>query len=232
MIAGRREASERTAEPPTTPTVDVIVPASLARRLRDVTAGRRGTRACAGPLEAYATRMRRLDRTRRPRRRRATCAVALALLFGAITTGAPALADTVIGAKVQCQGEYGSASQTADACERGVDLAARTPGNLPLALGGCTRDAANADKAMACRRGVALYAQLGTRGGEAGSSSFAYSWKQGHGAAQVEIGEVDLLIGDAEKSMGDCMRSFEGAKTPPSCLSGLRLQTKPPATAR
>jgi hypothetical protein len=140
--------------------------------------------------------------------------------------------DTVIGAKVQCQTEYGSASETADACEHGVDLAARTPDNLAFAVSGCARDDAHADKAVACRRGVTLQSQLATHARGGGSSSFTYSWKQGHGAAQVEIGDYDLTVGDAEKSMGDCLRTFEGSKEPPSCLSGLRLQHKPPVDVR
>jgi hypothetical protein len=141
-------------------------------------------------------------------------------------------ADTVIGAKVQCQAEYGPGSETANACEHGVDLAARTPDNLAFAVSGCVRDDANSEKAVACRRGVAVHARLSTHGRDSRSSSFTSSWNQGHGAAQVEIGDYDLLVGDAEKSMGDCLRSFEGSKEPPSCLSGLRLQHKPPAAAR
>jgi hypothetical protein len=153
------------------------------------------------------------------------------LVLGALAA-ATAVADTVIGAKVQCQAEYGFGSDTANACERGVDLAAGTPNNLAFAVSGCIRDDANADKAVACRRGVALHARLATHERDGGSSSFTYSWKQGHGVAQVEIGDYDLLVGDAEKSMGDCLRSFEGSKEPPSCLSGLRLQHTPPADAR
>ncbi|MBI3769289.1 MAG: hypothetical protein HY271_12485 [Deltaproteobacteria bacterium] len=149
------------------------------------------------------------------------------LLLGCVAAGT-AFADSMIGAKVECQTEYGPDSETANACERGVDLATRTPDNIPFAISGCARDDDHADQAAACRRGVALHARPGARVRDGGQSSFAYSWKQGHGAVQVEIGNYDVLLGDAEKSMDDCMRSFEGSKTPPSCLSGLRVQPKPP----
>jgi hypothetical protein len=141
-------------------------------------------------------------------------------------------AETVIGAKLRCQTEYGSDSETADACEHGVDLAARTPSNLAFARSGCARDDAHADKAVACRRGITLHTELVTHARSGGSSSFSYSWKEGHGAAHVGIGDYDLTVGDAEKSMNDCRRSFEGSKEPPSCLSGLRLQPKSPADLR
>lgn len=142
----------------------------------------------------------------------------------------PALADTRIEAKLKCQAEYGSASDTDVACERGVDLHARAPENLAEALAACDRGAADAPEAgaAACRRGVSLHARASHPDRQRDKSSFAYSWQQGHGAVQLEVGNYDVLLGDAEKSMEDCMRSFEGSATPPSCLSGLRIQQQPP----
>jgi len=144
---------------------------------------------------------------------------------------ASAGADTVIGAKLACQGEYGSSSDIDAACERGVDLHARTPDDLGAAMAACDRGTGGEaeTKATACRRGVVLHA----RGREVGhgheKSNFSYSWQQGHGAAQVTVGNYDVVVGDAQKSIDDCMRQFEGSSTPPSCISGLRIQQHPPA---
>ncbi len=62
-------------------------------------------------------------------------------------------------------------------------------------------------------------------------SSFEHSWNQRRGAVRVGVGDYEVLGGDAEKPMEDCMRAFEGSSTPPSCLSGFTAQRKAPATA-
>jgi hypothetical protein len=120
---------------------------------------------------------------------------------------APASADQRIDAKVRCKEQYGSANDLDAACERGVDMAARADGSE--AIGSCTRDADDA-KAAACRRGVALHAGVAGRVSSQPQSSFSHSWQQGHGALQVEIGDYDVVLGDAQKSIEDCQRSFEG----------------------
>jgi hypothetical protein len=145
-----------------------------------------------------------------------------------------ALADMRISAKVRCQEEYGSASDLDGACERGVDLAERPAADPAGPIAGCMPDGGDAGdekavaRAAACRRGIALHAGVSTPVSSREKSSFAHSWEQGHGALQVEIGNYDVLLGDAQKSIADCHASFEGSSTPPSCLSGLRIQPKPP----
>jgi len=154
----------------------------------------------------------------------------------------PARADTRILAKMRCKAQYGSTSDLDAACERGVDLAA--PGDEAQALASCTRSgpdsesgrpwsdeekAAADEKAAACRRGVAFHtgatAKIPDRQTK---SSFSHSWEQGHGALQFELGNYDVVLGDAQKSIADCQQSFAGSSVPPSCISGLRIQPKPP----
>jgi hypothetical protein len=137
-----------------------------------------------------------------------------------------ASADRRIDAKVRCKQQYGSATDLDAACERGVDLASRVEGSE--AIGGCGRDTDDA-KAVACRRGVAFHAGVAGRVPTLPQSSFSHSWEQGHGALQVEIGDYDVVLGDAQKSIADCQRAFEGSTLTPSCTSGLRIQPKPPA---
>jgi hypothetical protein len=146
----------------------------------------------------------------------------------------PALADSRINAKVRCQEEYGSATELDISCERGVDLADRVPGDGALSAcihdGGDATDDKTVAKAAACRRGVGLHAGVSDKASSSShdKSSFAHSWEQGHGALQFEVGNYDVLLGDAQKSIADCQASFAGSSTPPSCLSGLRIQPKPP----
>ena len=140
----------------------------------------------------------------------------------------PALADEVINAKVECQAEYGSGSDLDIACERGVDLAARAPDEAGAAMAACDRDGTDPKRAASCRRGVALHTRRLTQKGGDRSSSFSYSWEQGRGGVQVDVGDYQLKLGDTERSMEDCMRSFEGSSTPPSCLSGIQVQPQPP----
>jgi hypothetical protein len=159
---------------------------------------------------------------------------AIVIVLACVLLPLPVLGDMSIDAKVRCQQEYGSASDLDAACERGVDLAARTPADGVGSIAACTRNGGDADdqqaaaKAAACRRGVAFHAGVSGKVPDREKSSFAHSWEQGHGALQVEIGDYDVVLGDAQKSIADCQRSFEGNTTPPSCLSGLRIQPKPP----
>jgi hypothetical protein len=82
---------------------------------------------------------------------------------------------------------------------------------------------------QACQRGVALHARfIGETVHEDQKSTFSYSWKPKQGTAEVDVGDYQLRVGDAEKQAEDCMRQFEGSSTPPSCLSGLSAQHKPP----
>jgi len=143
----------------------------------------------------------------------------------------PAFADNLIDAKIQCQVEYGSRSETGVACQRGVALAARAPDRVGEAMGGCTRGSEDAGQAGACQRGVALHARLKGQVRGDDKSSFSSTWKQERGAAQLEAGDYRVLLGDAEKSIDDCLRAFEGSSTPPSCLSGITAQHKPPGEA-
>jgi hypothetical protein len=152
------------------------------------------------------------------------------LLLVPLLLPARAAADTVIGAKLACQSEYGSSSDSDAACERGVDLHARTPDDLGAAMAACDHGggAVAEAKATACRRGVVLHARGRQVGGGREKSNFSYSWQQGHGAAQLGIGDYDVVVGDAQKSIEDCMRQFEGSTLQPSCASGLRIQRHPP----
>jgi len=161
--------------------------------------------------------------SRRATARRSAWAVALAVC---LLLPAAASADRRIDAKVRCKQEYGSATDIDAACERGVDLASRLQG--PDAIGSCGRDSDDA-KAAACRRGVAFHAGVAGRAPTQPQSSFSHSWEQGHGAIQLEIGDYDVVLGDAQKSIEDCQRAFEGSKIQPSCASGLRIQARPPA---
>jgi hypothetical protein len=72
-----------------------------------------------------------------------------------------------------------------------------------------------------------LHARLAVRRGEGAASSFSHTLNPPRGAAQVDIGDYRLHVGDAEKSIEDCLRAYEGSSTPPSCLSGLTVQHKP-----
>ncbi len=152
----------------------------------------------------------------------------ITLLLGCATV--PALADSTLDSKLRCQMEYGSGSDMDVACERGVDLAARAS-DAREALRGC-RDTDDPTRALACQRGIDLHDHAqdkasGDTKGEA-KSNFSYSWKQGgSGSVGVTVGDYQATVGDAEKSMGECMRAYEGSSTPPSCLSGLKVQRKP-----
>jgi hypothetical protein len=62
-------------------------------------------------------------------------------------------------------------------------------------------------------------------------SGFEQTWRQRRGRAHLDVGNYEVLVGDAEKPMDDCMRAFENSSMPPSCLAGLTLQRKPPAAS-
>jgi hypothetical protein len=152
-----------------------------------------------------------------------TCALTWALV------ATPARADSIADAGIQCQVEYGSPSELGVACLRGVKLAARAADDVDVAMAACVKGFENASMLAACRRGVALHTRLAnaTRGGNE-KASFSYSWQVKRGAAQLDVGDYRLFLGDAEKAIDECMRTYEGSSTPPSCLSGLSAQQKPP----
>jgi len=159
-------------------------------------------------------------------------ALVACLVLGVATR---ASADARITAKMHCQSEYAGDADMDAACERGVDLAARLP-TLARAGAACARDAADASaaadaRATACRHGVTLHARAAGAARLPEKSTFSYGWRQGRGAVQAHIGGYDVTVGDAQRSMEQCMRDFEGSKTPPSCISGLSVQPRSPRDA-
>lgn len=152
----------------------------------------------------------------------------VAMLVLGCLAAVPALADGIIDAEIQCQVEYGSRSDLGSACQEGVKLASRAPEKVQEAMDGCTTGFEDAGEVGACQRGIALHTRLASPVRDNDQSSFSHTWKPGRGAAQVEVGDYQVLLGDAEKSIDDCMRAFEGSSTPPSCLSGITVQPKPP----
>jgi hypothetical protein len=159
----------------------------------------------------------------RNRRRGVLAAVVLAVGLGA----AAARADGIIDAKVQCQVEYGSRSEMGAACNEGVELARRASGPQD-ALGKCTVNRQNGARISACQKGVELYARLVGRVRGTDKSSFSYSWTQPKTGLQVDVGDYQASVGN-QKAVEDCMRQFDGSDNPPSCMSGLTVQPKPPA---
>jgi hypothetical protein len=152
----------------------------------------------------------------------------VAMLVLGCLAAVPALADTIVDAEIQCQVEYGSRSDLGTACRDGVKLASRAPGNVREAMGDCTNDFQDAGKMGACQRGVTLHTRLANQVRGSDRSSFSYTWNPRHAAVQVEVADYQVRVGDAEKSVNDCLRAFEGNSTPPSCLSGITVQHKPP----
>ena len=144
--------------------------------------------------------------------------------------GSAAWADSTLDSKLRCQMEYGSGSEMDVACERGVDLGAHAS-DAREALRGC-RDTTDQRRAAACQHGIELHGRAAdkTRGDVKGEnrSNFSYSWKKGGGAVGVTVGDYQALVGDAQEQIEECMRSYEGSSTPPSCLSGFKVQRKPP----
>jgi hypothetical protein len=147
------------------------------------------------------------------------------ILLVSCAAAAPAFADSISDAKIQCQVVYGASTELAVACQQGVSLAFGVPPED--AMTACFKTSEDAPKVVACRKGVAFQARAASRkSGE--SSSFSYSWSPKRGAVQVDVGDFRAVIGDAEKSIDDCLRASEGSSTPPSCLSGFTAQRKPP----
>ena len=162
--------------------------------------------------------------------RRASVVSALVLACG---VAAPVFADGITNAKIQCQVEYGSGSKLGTACQRGVELAAtHAADGGDDATRACTQSAIDPGSAAACRRGVVVHTRQLARTRVTEESGFSATWKKGRAPLQVEVGDYQVLIGDAEKSIEDCMRAFEGNATPPSCLSGITGQRKPEPAPR
>lgn len=157
---------------------------------------------------------------------RTVCAfVALTCCFGPAVA---AHADPLIDAKLQCQIEYVTPSDQATACLRGVELAAASPERTQDAMEQCGMRFGASGQTGSCQRGVGFYQRVTGKLRSDDKSTFSYSWQQKRGALQFEAGNYQFLIGDAEKSIDDCMRAFEGSSVPPSCLSGFTTQQKPP----
>lgn len=152
----------------------------------------------------------------------------MTLLVGCVAAAVPAFADGMIDAKMQCRLAYGPSSEIGTACEHGVDLASGVPDDVEKAIDGCMRDTKDGQRAAACQRGVMLYARFAGRVREGDKRSFSHTWQQGRGGAEVDVGDYELHVGDAEKSIEDCLRASEGSSMPPSCLSGITVQHKPP----
>jgi hypothetical protein len=152
--------------------------------------------------------------------------VTVLLLCG--VAAVPVFADSIpVAAKAQCQVEYGGHAELSTACAHGVDLAERAAEQVQEAVRDCERDTRDAGTASACQRGVLLDARRAGRLRGEDASSFSHAWSQGRGGAKVDLGDYQVHVGDAEKSIEDCTRAFEGSSTPPSCLSGLTIQQKP-----
>jgi hypothetical protein len=148
------------------------------------------------------------------------------LLLGCLAA-VPARADSINDAEIRCQLAYDSRSDLGIACQRGVKLAAGTE-RVQEAVAGCTKDFEDTKKVDACKRGIALHRRLAHQVRDDEQSTFTYTWRASRAPVQLEVGDYQLLLGDAEKSIDDCMRAYEGSSTPPSCLSGITLQHKPP----
>jgi len=144
----------------------------------------------------------------------------------------PVFADDIaVAAKAQCRVEYGGRVEMGIACEHGVDLAEQAAEQVQDALSDCRRDTGNARTSDACQRGVVLHARRAGRLRGKDASSFSHSWSKGRGGAEIDVGNYQLHVGDAEKSIEECTHAFEGSSTPPSCLSGLTIQHEPPRAA-
>ena len=153
------------------------------------------------------------------------------LLLGslaAVPALADGIADGIMEAVIQCQVEYGSQSDLGTACQRGAKLAAATSGKVQEAVVGCTKDFEDPENVDACQRGIALQGRLARQVRRDERSTFSYTWKRSRAPVQVDAGDYQVLLGDAEKSIDDCLRAYEGSSTPPSCLSGITVQHKPP----
>lgn len=142
---------------------------------------------------------------------------------------APAIADPVVDAKMQCQVEYGPTSDMGTACKEGVDIARRAePGTD--AMGACIANRNNGAQISACQQGVMLHGRYVGQVRNSDKSSFSYTWKQPTTGLTVDVGPAQASVGN-QKAMEDCMRQFDGSGTPPSCMAGITVQPQPPAAA-
>jgi hypothetical protein len=142
----------------------------------------------------------------------------------------PAFADGVVDAKMQCQTEYGSDSEMGVACKDGVDLARDAKPGAD-AMGSCTAGRNNGAQISACQQGVAHFSRFARQVRGSDKSSFSYSWSQPKTGLQVDLGDYQASVGN-QKVVEDCMRAFDGADAPPSCMSGIAVQPQAPAPVR
>lgn len=156
---------------------------------------------------------------------RAFAIIVMSIAVAAVAS--PAGADGTIDAKIQCQVEYGSTSEMGAACKEGVDIAARAAATSEDAMSQCTASRENGARVSACHQGVALYARFAGQMRSTDKSSFSYTWRQPKTGLQVDVGDYQASVGN-QKVVDDCMRAFEGADAPPSCMSGITVQPKAP----
>lgn len=156
----------------------------------------------------------------------------LAVIGLVVATAGSAFADGRIDAKLQCQVEYGSQTEMGAACKEGVELAARADATAEDAMNRCSASRENAARVTACQQGVRLYERFAGRVRSTDESGFSYTWTQPKTGFQVDMGDYQASIGN-QKAIDDCMRAFEGADAPPTCLGGITVQPKapPPVTA-
>lgn len=159
----------------------------------------------------------------------ATVGLSFMLLSAGIGT---ASADGSIDAKLQCQVEYGSQSEMGAACKEGVSFAAQAAPKGEDAANDCVVSRKeNAALVTACQQGVTLYARFAGSVRSTDQSGFSYSWQQPKTGFQVDIGDFQASTGN-QKAIDDCMRAFEGADAPPSCMSGITVQPQAPAPVK
>ena len=155
------------------------------------------------------------------------------LSFMLLSTGiGTASADGSIDAKLQCQVEYGSQSEMGAACKEGVSFAAQAAAKGEDAANDCVVSRKeNAALVTACQQGVTLYSRFAGSVRSTDQSGFSYSWQQPKTGFQVDIGNYQASTGN-QKAIDDCMRAFEGADAPPSCMSGITVQPQAPAPVK
>jgi hypothetical protein len=153
--------------------------------------------------------------------------VGVAVAFVTSTLAVCAHAESNVDAKLQCQVAYGSRSEMGVACKEGVDIGARAAEKNEDAASQCTASRENGARVTACQQGVAFYERFAGRVRSTDKSSFSYSWRQPKTGLQVDVGDYQASVGN-QKAVDDCMRAFDGAEAPPSCMSGITVQPKAP----
>lgn len=152
----------------------------------------------------------------------------LVVLVGIVLASAgSALAEPSIDAKLQCQVAYGPQSEMTAACQEGVNLAARAAAKSEDAMSQCSASRENGARVSACQQGVTLYGRFAGQVRSTDKSSFSYTWQQPKTGFEVDIGDYQASVGN-QKVVDDCMRAFEGADAPPSCMSGITIQRHAP----